>query len=101
MLHLALAQCVFNNVLRIAGDRGLLFSDLGVTADGDFNSAGTASTGISCSIEVGGDADRSELIRVAEAAFKDSTVVAVLRRGAPVELTSVRVTGRDASPSAE
>ena len=94
VLHLALAQCVFNNVLRIARDRGLSLTDVSVTADGDFNPEGTASTGIGCSIELSGDAEQSELVSLAEAAFGDSTVVAVLRRGASVELTSVRATGQ-------
>ena len=98
VLHLALAQCVFNNVLRIAKDRGLQLSELSVEADGDFDAAGTASTGIDCSIELAGDTDRSELAAVAEAAFHDSTVVAVLRRGGTVELTSVQATGRDPEP---
>jgi hypothetical protein len=101
VLHLALAQCVFNNVLRIAGDRGLLLTDLSVAADGDFTPEGTASTGIDCSIELGGDASRGDLISVAEAAFKESTVVAVLRRGGAVELTSVRASGQDAHAAAE
>jgi OsmC-like protein len=101
VLHLALAQCVFNNVLRIAGDRGLLLTDLTVVADGDFNADGTASTGIECSIELGGDANRSVLTSVAEAAFMDSTVAAVLRRGGTVELASVRASGRDAGAAAE
>jgi hypothetical protein len=101
VLHLALAQCVFNNVLRIARDRGLVLNELSVAVDGDFNPEGTASTGIDCSIELGGDAERSDLIGVGEAAFTDSTVVAVLRRGGTVELASVRATGREAQPHAE
>jgi uncharacterized OsmC-like protein len=94
VLHLALAQCVFNNVLRIARDRELSLTDVSVMADGDFDAEGTASTGIDCTIELSGDAEQSDLVSVAEAAFADSTVVAVLRRGAAVELTSVRATGR-------
>jgi uncharacterized OsmC-like protein len=102
LLHLALAQCVFNNVLRIAQDRGLTVSDLGVVADGHFNAEGTASTGIDCSIEVSGAAERSDLTSLAEAAFNDSSVVAILRRGGPVELTSVRATPKpDPQPSIE
>jgi uncharacterized OsmC-like protein len=94
VLHLALAQCVFNNVLRIARDRELSLTNVSVTADGDFNAEETASTGIDCSIELSGDAEQSDLVTLAEAAFGDSTVAAVLRRGASVELTSVRATGR-------
>ncbi len=96
MLHLALAQCVFNNVIRIAQDRGLTLSDVGVIADGGFNAEGTASTGIDCMIELSGATDRSNLTSLAEAAFDESTLVAILRRGGSVELTSVR-----ASPSAD
>jgi len=100
MLHLALAQCVFNNVLRIAQDRGLTVSDVGVVADGDFNAESTASTGIECSIELAGAAERSDLTSLAEAAFNDSSLVAILRRGGPVELTSVRATPQpDPQPS--
>ena len=102
MLHLALAQCVFNNILRLAQERGLTLGDVSVTADGDFNAEGTASTGIDCTIELGGNAERSELVAIAEEAFTDSTVAAVLRRGGPVELKSVRVDPRsDARPSSE
>lgn len=98
ILHLAVSQCVFNNVLRIAHDRGLQLSDMSVEAAGGFDAAGTASTGIECSIELAGDADHSALIDIAAQAFRDSTVVAVLQRGGTVELTSVHATGRDLQP---
>ncbi|HEY5630186.1 MAG TPA: OsmC family protein [Candidatus Limnocylindrales bacterium] len=94
MLHLALAQCIFNNVLRLARERGLTLGDVSVMADGDFNAEGTASTGIDCTIELGGTADRSDLVKIAEEAFTNSTVAAVLRRGGPVELKSVRLDPR-------
>lgn len=92
VLHLALAQCVFNNVLRIAQERGLTVSDVRVMADGDFNDEGTASTGITCTVVLSGSGARSELISIAEEAFADSSVVAVLRRAGPVELASVAAT---------
>ena len=69
VLHLALAQCVFNNVLRIARDRGLPLTDVSVAADGGFDAEGTASTGIDCSIELNGDAEHADLVSLAEAAF--------------------------------
>jgi OsmC-like protein len=94
VLHLALAQCVFNNVLRIAQERELALSDVRVTADGGFDEDGTASTGIDCAIELSGAADRSNLTGLAREAFDASSVVAVLRRGGSVELTSVRATGK-------
>jgi len=98
MLHLAVSQCVFNNVLRMAQDRGLHVSDLSVEAQGGFDATGTASTGIECSIELAGDAGRSDLIAIAEAAFSDSTAVAVLQRGGTVKLSAVHATGNDVEP---
>jgi hypothetical protein len=92
VLHLALAQCVFNNVLRIAKERGVAVGDLLVTADGDFNADGTASTGIDCAIELSGAADQASLTAIAQGGFDDSSVAAILRHGCPVELRSVRAT---------
>lgn len=91
MLHLALAQCVFNNLLRMAGEQGVTIDQAHVTVDGGFNPEGTVSTGIGCSIELRGNADRAVLTNLAKAAFADSTVAAILRRGGSVELASVRV----------
>ncbi len=101
MLHLALAQCVFNNILRIAQERRLSVSDVRVAADGGFNSEGTASTGINCTIELSGAEDEASLRDLAMAAFDDSSVMAILRRGGPVDLTSVVVrSGSSPEPSA-
>jgi uncharacterized OsmC-like protein len=94
VLHLALAQCVFNNVLRIAQERGVTLGDVSVKADGGFDEDGTASTGIDCTIELSGAADQSDLAGLAVEAFDASSVVAVLRRGGAVELTSVRATAQ-------
>ena len=100
MLHLALAQCVFNNVLRLAADEQIALRDASVAVDGDFNADGTASTGIDCVIELNGDADRANLVSLAEMAFDESSVVAVLRRAGPVELRSVRAMQSDEPPGA-
>jgi uncharacterized OsmC-like protein len=99
MLHLALAQCVFNNVTRLARDRGIRLAGADVTADGGFDSEGTASTGIACEIEVSGDASEANLEDLAREAFAGSTVVAVLRRAGRVELASVKVLTVGAGPS--
>ena len=85
LLHLALAGCVFNNVLRIAGDRGIQVDEASVQVDGDFTDDGH-STGMKCRIDLSGDAEPAELRAVAQVAFDDSTVAAVLRNGARVEL---------------
>jgi uncharacterized OsmC-like protein len=90
ILHLALAQCVFNNTVRLAHERGVGLAECHVTADGEFNEEGTASTGMTCAIELSGHAPASELEAIAQAAFDDSSVAAILRQGAPVELTQIR-----------
>jgi hypothetical protein len=101
MLHLALAQCVFNNLLRMAGDRGVTLGDVSVVADGGFDPQGTTSTGMECTIEVSGSAGDAELTALAEGAFLDSTVAAILRRGGPVELRAIRVVPQQDSRRAE
>jgi uncharacterized OsmC-like protein len=85
LLHLALAGCVFNNVLRIAGDKGIVVDQASVQVDGGFTEDGH-STGMECRIDVSGNAEPSALRALAREAFDDSTVGAVLRNGASVEL---------------
>jgi uncharacterized OsmC-like protein len=85
LLHLALAGCVFNNVLRLARDKGIAVDEASVRVSGDFTEGGD-STGIECDVKVFGDASPEELAALARAAFDDSTVASVLRRGARVEL---------------
>jgi uncharacterized OsmC-like protein len=87
LLHLALAGCVFNNVLRMAGDRGISVDEASVRVSGGFTDEG-ASTGVECRVDVLGDASAEELRKLAQAAFENSTVVAVLRQGAAVRLAS-------------
>ena len=86
LLHLALAGCVFNNVLRMAGQRGIEVADVSVAVDGDFTDAGD-STGITCSVDIAADAPQEEIDSLARGAFDDSTVASVLRRGARVEFS--------------
>jgi len=85
LLHLALAGCVFNNVLRIAGDKGIEVDQASVQVDGDFTDDGH-SKGMVCRIDITGDAEPAELRALAQEAFDDSTVASVLRHGATVEL---------------
>jgi uncharacterized OsmC-like protein len=85
LLHLALAGCVFNNVLRIAGDKGIDVDQASVQVDGDFTDDGH-SIGMECRIDVTGNAEPTTLRALAREAFDDSTIAAVLRNGAKVEL---------------
>jgi uncharacterized OsmC-like protein len=86
LLHVALAGCVFNNVLRMAAERGIEVSDVSVTVDGDFTDAGD-STGITCKVDIAADAPQEVIDALAKGAFDDSTVASVLRRGAQVEFS--------------
>ena len=85
LLHLALAGCVFNNVNRLARDRGIALTDASVRVSGDFTSDG-ASTGIDCTVDIKGDTESDELQKLAQDAFDDSTVVLVLKRATTVTL---------------
>ena len=86
LLHLALAGCVFGNATRMAEQRGIALRDATVRVSGDFTQDGD-STGIDCTIELDGEADQATLRQLAEDAFNDSTVAAVLKRATEVSLT--------------
>src|SRR5215472_9139714 len=85
LLHLSLAGCVFNNVLRLAGERGVKVTETAVKVDGDFTPDGE-STGIDCTIHIEGDAAKAALKKLAQDAFDDSTVASVLKRATRVTL---------------
>ena len=86
LLHLSLAGCVFNNVLRLSGERGMHVHNVAVKVDGDFTPEGE-STGIDCTIRIDGDSDPAELRKLAQDAFEESTVRAVLQKATRVSLT--------------
>jgi hypothetical protein len=58
LLHLAVAGCLFNDILRVAAERGITVNQLEVSADGDFDGEPAVSTGISYSVRIAGDARR-------------------------------------------
>ena len=37
LLHLAVAGCLFNDILRVAAERGITVNEIEVSADGDFD----------------------------------------------------------------
>jgi putative redox protein len=85
LLHLALAGCVFNNVLRMARKRGISLRDASVRVQGEFTADGD-STGIECTVSISSDADAEHVRALAREAFDDSTVGSVLKRATKVEL---------------
>jgi uncharacterized OsmC-like protein len=93
LLHLAVAGCFFNDILRAAGARNIGITDLRVEATGGFEGDPLLSTGITYSIEIEGDAsdaELGELVRDVEAA---AAIPLTLRDGVSVEATEISVRG--------
>jgi uncharacterized OsmC-like protein len=92
LLHLAVAGCLFNGIVRVARERGIHLSHALVRADGGFNEEGTRSTGINYWMEVEGDASHDELTDLASFVREDSSVPQIVGHGASVEAADVVVT---------
>ena len=90
LLHLAVAGCLFNDILREAPDRGIAVHHLAVTADGDFD--GSGSSGIRYAIEIRSPADRAEVERLVADMESDATIPKALRAGMGVQPLEVRIT---------
>ena len=89
-LHFALAICVFNNIARESGNRGIQLRELSVTAEGGFDSD-ELSTGIAFSISIGGAASEDALRDLARFGAADSTIAKTLQHPTPVTLTAIDV----------
>jgi uncharacterized OsmC-like protein len=89
LLHLAIAGCLFNDILREAPARGISIDHLAVSADGGFDERG--STGVRYQILVRSRADRTEIERLVADMEADATIPAALRSGAPVERAELRI----------
>jgi uncharacterized OsmC-like protein len=73
LLHLAVAGCLFNDILRVAAERGITVNQLEVSADGDFDGEPAVSTGISYSVRIAGDAPEDELRRLVHDCEQDAS----------------------------
>jgi putative redox protein len=89
LLHLAVAGCLFNDILRAAPARGIAVEHLLVSADGDFDAAG--STGIRYAVEIAASGDRSAVERLVADVEAAAIIPGVLRRGVGVERAEVTV----------
>ncbi len=89
LLHLAVAGCLFNDILREAPNRGIPVDHLAVTANGDFDENG--SSGIRYEIEIRTSADRREVERLVAEMEADATIPKALRGGALVERSEVLI----------
>jgi putative redox protein len=93
LLHLAVAGCLFNDILREARARGIPVTDLRVSADGDFDGDPMISTGITYEVEIAGDAPEADLRRLVADCEAPAAIPHALRAGTTVDAGSIRVRG--------
>jgi uncharacterized OsmC-like protein len=60
LLHLAVAGCISNDLFREAALRGIHLTTIAARVDGDYDGDPAVSTGISYSVELGGNAPEAE-----------------------------------------
>jgi uncharacterized OsmC-like protein len=89
LLHLAVAGCLFNDILREAPQRGISIDRLSVSADGDFDEGG--STGIRYEIDIDSRAARAEIERLVADMEAEATIPQALRNGTMVERADLRI----------
>ena len=91
LLHLAVAGCLFNDILREAAKRGITLTELEVRADGGFAGDPPTSTGITYSVDLAADAPGAELRRLVADCEQVAIIPQVLRDGTQVKLREIRV----------
>lgn len=95
LLHLAVAGCVYNDLLRDAAARGIALSHVSVTADGDFSGEPFESTGIGYRISIRGDASQEELTALVDHVVSIAEIPSALRAGAEVRLVAAEIASAD------
>jgi putative redox protein len=93
LLHLAVAGCLFNDILRAAKGRGIEITDLRISADGGFEGDPLLSTGVSYAIAIAGDAPEEDLRKLVADCEGASAIPLSLRRGIAVDAGPLEVTG--------
>lgn len=91
LLHLAVAGCVYNDLIREASARGITLSKIRVSADGGFEGHPCASTGIEYQIQVEGDASEADLTQLVAYVEGIAEVPSVIRLGGDVRLVASEV----------
>jgi organic hydroperoxide reductase OsmC/OhrA len=91
LLHLAVAGCLFNDILRVAAERGITINQLEVSADGDFDGEPAVSTGISYSVRIAGEASEDELRGLVRDCEQETSIGNTLQRSTPVLAAAVHV----------
>jgi uncharacterized OsmC-like protein len=91
LLHLAVAGCLFNDILRVAAERGITVNEIEVSADGDFDGEPAVSTGISCSVRITRGRPEDDLRRLIRDCEQDASIGNTLQRSTPVRATAIHV----------
>ena len=91
LLHLAVAGCVFNDLLRESRARGITLTRVSVAADGGFQGSPCESTGVDYEIAIEGDADAQQLHDLVAYVETIAEIPAVIRQGAEVRLAAADV----------
>lgn len=97
LLHLAVAGCFFNDILRVAASRDIAITDLRISADGDFEGDPLLSTGIRYSIEIAGDAPEQQLRELVRDVEEKAAIPLTLEKGVSVQPESLTVRGAGSS----
>jgi len=93
LLHLAVAGCLFNNILRMAGERAITVRELAVSADGSFEGEPTVSTGVTYSVRLAADASDDDLRQLVRESEAESAIGLTLRCGVAVEADEIEIRG--------
>lgn len=91
LLHLAVAGCLFNDILRTARQRGITVRELQVVADGGFTGDPLLSTGVHYAVTICADAPDDEVRALVTECQDASAVAGSLRRGTTVTPGPVQV----------
>jgi uncharacterized OsmC-like protein len=99
LLHLAVAGCVSNDLVREARALGVRLTRVAITASGGFTGNPQVSAGIGYSVEVWGDAPAAALRELVARVDTIAEIPNSLRRGTAVRLSEARVHGNDERPA--
>jgi len=92
LLYLAIGGCVSNDLFREASARGISLSTVRVVVRGDFAGDPAVSEDVSYEVEVTGNASSEQLRDLVSHVDAIAEIPNSVRRGTPVNLTSVKVT---------
>ena len=93
LMHLAVAGCLFNDILRAAKGRGVEINDLRVSANGGFEGEPLASAGINYEVELAADAPDEDLRALVADVEAKAAIPHTLRTGTKVEAGPVSIRG--------